>query len=215
MNATEEKIINLMNKLEPLMNKTVFCDGKLYKFTHYSTIYIYAFEYEKDKENKLDDDIILYSIGNYIYFRHFLNKLSKIKIKLKISNFYEYKVLENTEDIETIYFKNNEVIENYYDSLFYNDEVLLNLKYALKKLIISLNAHFLKLSGEYYYKIRVEYLEKIYNYYDTEENIIIKLLLDELTTEYKTLTYDEYLKLNYYDEYLKLYNEYKAIINII
>jgi hypothetical protein len=78
-----------------------------------------------------------------------------------------------------------------------------------------LNAHFLKLSGEYYYKIRVEYLEKIYNYYDTEENIIIKLLLDELTTEYKTLTYDEYLKLNYYDEYLKLYNEYKAIINII
>lgn len=198
----------IKEEIEPLINKTVYYNGNLYKISHYNNIYIYVNEYEQDDELILNTDIIFMFYGTSQTYRHFNDKLIKqVKPnKIKISVFYGY-IICNYENIKNYYYIDNKQYDNYYDSNFYNNKQFIKLLNTVDKFFYSLLYSPLRDINNSYYK----------PYRDTE-------LIKHFTTTFKTLILKEddkikifnklnekYTLYNLYDVYNELYEEYKLL----
>ena len=206
MNKNDRKLIRLENEIQPLINKVVYYNGQLYKILHYSNIYVYVNEYLNDDELTIDNTILFMTFENYMKYRHFQTTLIKLKkpIKLKISSFYGYTEV-NEEDIDNIYFIDNEKHNNYNDSYFKNNKPMVKFKHAIKNLVYMMfYGPMSNKTEEYYLKFRISNLKKHFSFFGGIDNSK-KDMIDKLTEE--TPSY----KINFYDSYLILYEEYKNI----
>ena len=116
-----DKKIELLN----LVNKIVIFNNEIYKIFKLSRIYIYGFKYNKQKELIVNDDILTYTFGKQHIYSAFKNELDNYQIKVLVSIFNNYTVLNNDTDIENLFtfsngnsYNNNFVFYNYKESIF-------------------------------------------------------------------------------------------------
>ena len=97
MNKKQEKL-NMILELSSLINSTISFDNHLLKLTKINSIYIYANPYICDNDLILDNNIIFWSYNSKnTNYKHYTNVISNKILKIKISCFYNYKII-NTED---------------------------------------------------------------------------------------------------------------------
>ena len=189
-----------------LFNKNIVFDNKIYKVIKISSIYVYGLQYTQDKQLILCDDVIFYSFGDKHLYNSFKNELQNKPTKLKISQFYNYRILDDDINIEDIFIFNNDIIYNYKDSFFYKNTRELELLYNIRYLIRSVISSQMKTEQKYNTNIKNELLQKlnfVLNVYKTRHNIIDeKIILDSLS-EY-TISFLNEPYINYYDEYMNI-----------
>ena len=134
MNKKEQKL-NMILELSSLINSTISFDNHLLKLTKINSIYIYANPYICNNDLILDNNIIFLSYNSkQTNYKHYINVISNKIIKIKISCFYNYKII-NTEELNNIYFINNELENNYYDSYFFKDKNYIVIQNGIFKII--------------------------------------------------------------------------------
>ena len=189
-----------------LFNKNIVFDNNIYKIIKVSSIYIYGLQYIHDKQLILCDDVVFYSFGDKHLYTSFKNEFEDKTTKIKISIFYNYRILDDDINIEDIFIFNNDIIYNYNDSIFYKNIRELELLYNIRYLIKSVISPQMKTEQKYNNKIKNELLQKlnfVLNVYKTRHNITDeKHILDGLT-EY-TISFLKEPYINYYNEYLNI-----------
>ena len=80
-------------------------------------------------------------MGDKHLYNSFFNELQNKPTKLKISQFYNYRILDDDINIEDIFIFNNNIIYNYKDSIFCKNtrelELLYNIRYLIRSVISS------------------------------------------------------------------------------
>ena len=210
----EKKFNECFEKFEPLLGKNIYFENTLYKVIKYSTVYIYCNEYELNDELQLNNDILFLcgSTDNTIY-RNFKNTLIKKKIvKLKITEFHIYIILDDNEDINNIYFADGELERNYINSEFYKTKGIIEARHNIYKFIYFNRNRNYNNDSEYYstysHKCIGQYILEFFNKYQ----FIVELPLDEKNIYFNELqNKHSNLEICFYDVFLKLYEEYKRI----
>jgi len=204
MNKKEQKL-NMILELSSLINSTILFDNNLLKIIKINSIYICTNPYICDNDLILDNNIIFLSYNSkQTNYRHYTNVISNKIIKIKISCFYNYKII-NTEELNNIYFIDNDLQNNYYNSYFFKDKNYIIIQNGIFKIIYCMcYGPMSNLSNEYYLKYRIEILNNYFNYIKLDE-LDIKKMCDELQIKYVNYTD------NFYDLFNDLFNEYKMI----
>ena len=189
----------------------MYFDNTLYKVIKYSTIYIYCYEYELNDELKLNNDILfLFASTNSTIYTHFKKILINKKIvKIKITELYNYIILDDNEDINNIYFVGDKLERNYINSEFYKTKGIIETRNNIFKFIYSmLYGPCVNKSNEYYYKFRIQYIKDIFDKYQYILSLPLvsqNIYFNELKIKYPKI------EISFYDEFLKLYDEYKEL----
>ena len=198
--------MNKNNEYLNLFNKNIVFDNKIYKVIKLSKIYVYGLQYIQNKELILCDDVLFYSFGETHVYNSFFNELQNKPTKLKISQFYNYRILDDDINIEDIFIFNNDIIYNYKDSFFYQKKNELELLYNIRYLIKSIISSQMNTQERYNTNIKNELIHKlnfVMNVYKTRHNITDeKNILDDLT-EY-TISFLNEPHINYYHEYMNI-----------
>lgn len=184
MNKNEIKFNKLIAEIEPLINKNVFFDGKLYKIIKFNSIYVYGNEYIPDNELLINNDIIFFSSCEpKTTYQHFSNNLLHKPSKFKYSSFCRYIVVP--DNIDDIYFIDKEMHLNYVDSKFLNKPLLIERANSLFKFIYSMMVGPMKNKSDPYYRpIRDEQIIINMKYFENITDDDIKLLCDEIHINY-------------------------------
>jgi hypothetical protein len=187
------KMQKLEEELIPLIGKIVYCDGNLFKIKDFSLLKLYGEEYECDKKVVLDTDITFIRCMTSKIYKHFTNEIVNKKFKMKNSDFRNYTIINDINDIENIYFVDNKRYENYHTSHFKNNKIqfiqdIEGFIYSMK------NGPMNQINNTYYYKARKEHLRKRFNRYGFSK------YKDEIKQH---ISKDKFIS------YLKLYVEYK------
>jgi hypothetical protein len=202
-NTENEKIINYIDKI-------VLFKDNIYLIKEYSSLYIYGYKYKINKEVILNNDVVYYTIGQSISYKSFLDVKETNKTKIKRSEFVcaiefnEIKIIEDNK-INDIYLKINleysrcnniEILYNYLDSKFKNNEEYVIDKHKLGILLQNYDAciHFGQNNNQFYLTNAEKYKQQIVNYikFLKIKNYNIDKLLNELEQEeirikYKTI----------------------------
>ena len=186
-----------MEKLEeeftPLIGKIVYCDGNLFRVLDFSLLKLSGEEYECDKKVILDTDITFISCMTSKTYRHFTNEVVNKKFKMKNSDFRNYIIINDIENIENIYFIDDKRYENYNTSHFKNNKI--QLIQDIDAFIYSMkNGPMSNINNTFYFNARKECLRKQFNRYGF--------------SRYKDEIKQLISKTNFI-LYLKLYVEYK------
>ena len=103
-----------------IVNKNVLYNNELFKIFKLSRVYIYAFKYIKQKELIVNDDILTYTFGKQHIYSSYKNELDNYQIKILVSSFYNYVVLNDDTDIENIFtFSNGNSYNNNFKCVLY------------------------------------------------------------------------------------------------
>ena len=178
------------------------------KIIKVNSIYIYAKQLNCDNELTIDNNIVFlsYNYGNTSY-KHYKNDISDETIRIKISDFNLYKII-NDSDINDIYFIDNEIKNNYYDSYFYKNKNFIIMKNRIFKLIYSMSyGPMSNTNNDYYLKFRHDLLNDYFRNIKLDE-VDIKKACDELQIKYTNYTD------NFYTIYNNLFIEYKNLISL-
>lgn len=180
----------LEEKYTPLIGKVVYCDGNLFKIKDYSLLKLSGEAYECDKLFVLDTDIPFVCSMTSKTYRHFTNEVVNKKFKMKNSDFRNYIIIE---DIDNIYFIDNKQYKNYNTSHFKNNKI--QFIQDIEGFIYSMiNGPMNQINNSHYYPFRKEHLRKQFNKYS----------FSKYKDEIKQL-----ISKNKFVKYLKLYVEYK------
>ena len=197
-----------------IVNKNVLYNNELFKIFKLSRVYIYAFKYIKQKELIVNDDILTYTFGKQHIYSSYKNELDNYQIKILVSSFYNYVVLNNDTDIENIFtfsngnsYNNNYVFCNYKESLFYKNSEYLKGLYNIRLLIKSITSETMNINNDYYNEKRRDLIQKLkfqldidkIKYDVSDENILNAL------SEYSINFLNEKIDYNY---------EYNNIISV-
>jgi hypothetical protein len=151
-----------------IVNKNVLYNNKLFKIFKLSRVYIYAFKYIKQKELIVNDDILTYTFGKQHIYSSYKNELDNYQIKILVSSFYNYVVLNNDTDIENIFtfsngnsYNNNYVFYNYKESIFYKNSDYLKYLYDICLLIKSIISETMNINNDYYNEKRKDLIQKL------------------------------------------------------
>ena len=189
-----------------LINKTVFFEGDLYKILKVNTVYIYGYNYEVDSELSIDNNIIFLLANNKTTtYKHYTNNILFGITKIKLSIFYDFKIID-IDKLSDTYFINNLIHTDYYNSKFYTDKNYLTINNDIFKLIYSTyHGPMFNKNNSYYFDFRKQILIEHFNNTKLNEEQI-KITCNDLQNRY------ENYRNNFYDEYINLYNEYKTYI---
>ena len=218
----EPQIYKKTELVNNLLNKVIFYDNTLYKISSVNTRNIYCNRYFFNSVMVFDTSLIFYSIGKSITYINFTNKKESKTTILKLKDIIDNKYIilhknyfDDDETIKNIYFVNDSeryiiLKENYKESLFYKDPILLRNEFTIKYFINSMNSPFFKTNDAYYNKI---YNEKLTNFIEyihknkLNENDIKNILMN---TSENDIIYNR--NINFYDEFLKLNVFYENFI---
>ena len=184
-------------------------DRILIKITKINSIYIYGNLFKCTDELILDNNIIFlsYHYSNTTY-KHYKNDISDETIRIKISDFILYKIINDT-DLNDIYFINDEITYNYHDSNFYKNKNYIIMKNRIFKLLYSMSyGPMSNIDNSYYLKYRKDMLNDYFRNIKLDE-VDIKKICDELNIQYTNYTD------NFYTIYNNLFNEYKTLNAIV
>ena len=205
-----DKKIELLN----LVNKIVIFNNELYKIFKLSRIYIYAYKYKKQNELIVPNDILTYTFGKQHIYNAFKNEFDNYQIKILVSSFNNYTILNNETDIENIftfsnesYNNNNNVFYNYKDSIFCKNSDYLKDLYNIRLLIKSITSETMNKNNDYYIETRKDLIQKLkfqLEIYNIKYDISYENILNALS-EYS---------INFLNEEIDYYNEYNNIISV-
>ena len=206
MNKKEEKLNKLL-ELSQLINKTVFFDGDLYKIWKVSTVYIYGYNYELDNELSIDNNIIFLSTNDKpTIYKHYTNNILFGITKIKLSIFYDFKIID-IDKLSYTYLIDNTIHTDYYNSKFYKNKNYITIENDIFKLIYSMyHGPMFKKNNSYYFDFRKQILIEHFNITKLNEDQI-KITCNDLQNRY------ENYRNNFYGDYINLYNEYQTYIN--
>jgi hypothetical protein len=200
MSKNIEKMQKLEEELTPLIGKVVYCDGNLFKIKDFSLLKLSGEEYECDKKVVLDTDITFISCMTSKTYRHFTNEVVYKKFKMKNSDFRNYIIINDIENIENIYFIDDKRYENYNTSHFKNNKI--QLIQNIDAFIYSMkNGPMREINNTFYFNARKECLRKQFNIYGFSR------YKDEIK---QLISKTDFIR------YIKLYVEYKRhfLINL-
>ena len=193
MSKNIEKFEKLEEKLTPLIGKVVYCDGNLFKIKDFSLLKLSGEAYECDKTVKVNTDIPFIKCISKTY-RHFTNEVVNKKFKMKNSDFRNYTIINDIENIENIYFIDDKRYKNYNTSHFKNDK--LQFIQDVKGFIYSMkNEPMNNINNTFYFNARKEHISKQFNRYGFSR------YKDEIK---QLISKDKFIS------YIKLYVEYKS-----
>lgn len=197
MSKNIDKMQKLEEKLTPLIDKIIYCDGTLFKIKDFSFLKLSGEAYECDKVLELNTGIAFVRFNASEIYKHFTNKVNNKKFKMLHSKFYNYIVFDSINDIDNKYFVNtgNQVRNDYHTSHFKNDK--LQFKQDIEGFIYSMvHGQMNQINSSYYYPFRKKYLREQFNIYSFSK------YKDEIK---QLISKDNFIF------YLKLYVEYKII----
>ena len=211
MNKYEKKYNECYEQFEPLLSKNMYFDNTLYKIKKYSTIYIYCYQYELGDQLNLNNDVLfLFASTKSTVYNHFRTTLINNKIvKIKISELYNYVILDDTDNISNIYFIGEKLYYHYIDSEFYKNKGIIETRNNIFKFIYSmLYGPCVNKDNEYYNKYRIQYILDFFNRY----KYIVSLPLEGQLVYFNELQvkYPKF-EISFYNEFLLLYDEYKEL----
>ena len=202
----KEAKLNKLLELSHLINKTVFFENEMYKILKVNTVYIYGYNYELDNELSINNNIVFLSANDKpTIYKHYTNNILFGITKIKLSIFYDFKIID-IDKLSDIYFIDNTIHTDYYNSKFYTDKNYLTINNDIFKLLYSMyHGPMFNKSNTYYFDFRKQILIEYFNNTKLNEEQI-KITCDELQNKY------ENYRTNFYDDYQNLYNEYKTYI---
>jgi len=206
MDKKQAKLDKLL-ELSQLINKTVFFDGDLYKIWKVNTVYIYGYNYELDNELSINNNIVFLSANDKpTIYKHYTNNILFGITKIKLSIFYDFKIID-IDKLSDTYFIDNIIHTDYYNSKFYKNKNYITIENDIFKLIYSMyHGPMFNKNNSYYFDFRKQILIEHFNNTKLNEEQI-KITCNDLQNRY------ENYRNNFYDDYINLYIEYQTYIN--
>ena len=126
-------------------------------------------------------------------------------LKIKPQQFiYNYTILDSNIDVSNIYIFNDSMLNSYKDSLLCKDIELLKTIYVIQFLMRSLITREMNKNIKYYKDIKIEFINKLNNYFEYFQIDDKKYVLDEVTNYSKSFLNDSYI--DDYEEYINISN---------
>ena len=171
-----------------------------------NTVYIYGYNYELDNELSIDNNIIFLSANDKAtVYKHYTNNILFGITKIKLSIFYDFKIID-IDKLSDTYFIDNIIHTDYYNSKFYKNKNYITIENDIFKLIYSMyHGPMFDKNNSYYFDFRKQILIEHFNNTKLNEDQI-KITCNDLQNRY------ENYRNNFYDDYINLYNEYKTYI---
>jgi hypothetical protein len=150
--------------------------------------------------------LIHFVLAKVIYiYNCFLNELENKTTKIKIGIFiYSYTMLGSNIDVSNIYIFNDSILDNYNESLLCKDIDLLKTIYVIRFFICSLMTREMNKNIKYYKDIKIEFINKLNNYFEYFKIDDKKYVLDEVTNYSKSFLNEPYI--DYYEDYINISN---------